>query len=142
MSRKTDFIKVLKRYGSDISYRLLDKNGTYTEAVSTKAFIQPLRYKNKMYIGNSYLQPGELDGGHYLYMGEIYGPNIPIYDGGELMGFWSPPHKTPTGRKLKYSTFRHPLATDHWDQAMMTARKDELTAAYTKYLKEGGHDKT
>lgn len=70
MSRKTDFIKVLKRYGSDISYRLLDKNGTYTEAVSTKAFIQPLRYKNKMYIGNSYLQPGELDGGHYLYMGD------------------------------------------------------------------------
>ena len=79
---------------------------------------------------------------HYQYMGEIYGPNIPIYDGGELMGFWSPPHKTPTGRKLKYSTFRHPLATDHWDQAMMTARKDELTAAYTRYLKEGGHDKT
>ena len=79
---------------------------------------------------------------HYQYMGEIYGPNIPIYDGGKLMGFWSPPHKTPTGRKLKYSTFRQPLATDHWDQAMMTARKDELTAAYTRYLKEGGHDKT
>ena len=75
---------------------------------------------------------------HYQYMGEVYGPNIPIFDGEELMGFWSPPHKTPTGQKLKYHTFRHPLATSHWDQAMMTARREDLMLSYEEYLKLGG----
>lgn len=71
---------------------------------------------------------------HYQYMGELYGPNIPIKDGNEVVGFWSPPHKTATGKKLKYSTFRHPLATDHWDKAMMIARKDDLINSYKNYL--------
>lgn len=72
---------------------------------------------------------------HYQYMGEVYGPNYPITDGGELVGFYSPPHKTPTGEKLQYSTFRHPLATDHWDKAMMTARKNDLVKSYENHLK-------
>ena len=75
---------------------------------------------------------------HYQYMGEVYGPNIPIFDGEELMGFWSPPHKAPTGKKLKHNTFIHPLATNHWDQAMMTAKKDDLAKSYEEYLKLGG----
>ena len=75
---------------------------------------------------------------HYQYMGEVYGPNIQIFDGEELMGFWSPPHKAPTGKKLKHNTFIHSLATDHWDQAMMTARKDDLAKSYEEYLKLGG----
>ncbi len=69
---------------------------------------------------------------HYQYMGEIYGPNYPIIDGGNVVGFYSPPHKTPTGRKMKYS---NPQATDHWDKAMMNAHKDELAQAYENYLK-------
>ena len=41
----------------------------------------------------------------YLYYGEVYGPNIPRYEAGELAGFWSPPGKKkhPTGRKLTYN---------------------------------------
>ena len=41
----------------------------------------------------------------YLYYGEVYGPNIPRYEAGELAGFWSPPgqKKHPTGRPLTYS---------------------------------------
>ena len=41
----------------------------------------------------------------YLYYGEVYGPNIPIFEAGELAGFWSPPgqKKHPTGRPLTYS---------------------------------------
>lgn len=58
-----------------------------------------------------------------------------ITDGGEVVGFFSPPHKTPTGKRLEYSTFRHPLATDHWDKAMMTARKEDLVKSYEEYLK-------
>lgn len=72
---------------------------------------------------------------HYQYMGVVYGPNIPIKDGDMVVGFWSPPHKTPTNRKLKYSTFRHPLATDHWDKAMVTARKDDLAKTFENYLR-------
>ncbi|MFR3882843.1 MAG: minor capsid protein [Lachnospiraceae bacterium] len=72
---------------------------------------------------------------HYQYEGELYGPNYPISDGGEAVGFFSPPHKTPTGKRLEYSTFRHPLATDHWDKAMMTARKEDLAKSYEEYLK-------
>lgn len=49
---------------------------------------------------------------HYLYQGEIYGPNIPIYDAtGNLTGYWSPPKKEPTGRPIKYHTGG---TTDHW----------------------------
>ena len=74
---------------------------------------------------------------HYQYAGEVYGPNYPIYDGNTIVGWCSPPHKTPTGRSLKHSKFRHPLATSEWDKAMMTARKGGLTKAYQRYLNGG-----
>ncbi|MEI3184204.1 MAG: minor capsid protein [Lachnospiraceae bacterium] len=47
---------------------------------------------------------------HYQYEGVAYGPNYPIMDG-TVMGFYSPPHKSSTGKKLKYSHFgiRRPL---------------------------------
>lgn len=49
---------------------------------------------------------------HYQYIGEIYGPNIPVYDGaGNLTGYFSPPKKKPTGRPLQYHTGG---TTDHW----------------------------
>lgn len=72
---------------------------------------------------------------HYQYEGEVYGPNYPIYENGEIAGWYSPGHKQATGKSIHYSTFRHPLATDHWDKAMMTARKGDLARAYERYLK-------
>lgn len=74
---------------------------------------------------------------HYQYMGEVYGPNYPIKEGGIIVGWCSPSHKTPTGKKIKHSKFRHPLATSEWDKAMMTARKDDLAKAYQRYLNGG-----
>lgn len=51
---------------------------------------------------------------HLMYVGEIYGPNIPIIDSaGNVTGFFSPPKKHPTGRPITY----HPEGTergDHW----------------------------
>ena len=42
---------------------------------------------------------------HYQYMGEIYGPNIPEKDAsGNIIGWWSPPVKEPTGRPITYHT--------------------------------------
>lgn len=59
---------------------------------------------------------------HYQYIGLVYGPNIPILDdNNNIIGWWSPPNKHPTGENLTYSKEFHPLATHHWDQAMMEA---------------------
>jgi hypothetical protein len=38
--------------------------------ITVHAMLQPLRYKNKMYLGGAYLPTGFEDGGHYLYIGE------------------------------------------------------------------------
>lgn len=49
---------------------------------------------------------------HYQYEGIVYGPNIPIKDAeGNIIGWYSPPKKNPTGRQLTY----HAAGTgDHW----------------------------
>lgn len=42
---------------------------------------------------------------HMLYVGEVYGPNIPIKDSeGNITGWYSPPKKHPTGREIQYHT--------------------------------------
>lgn len=74
---------------------------------------------------------------HYQYKGLAYGPNYPITDGGDVIGWYSPSRKTPTGKKLNYSKGRHPLATSEWDKAMMKSRKSDLARAYENYLKGG-----
>lgn len=60
---------------------------------------------------------------HYQYMGEVYGPNIPIRDAeGNITGYWSPPKKHPTGRQLQY----HTAGTgDHWFSKAKEMHKDE-----------------
>lgn len=50
--------------------------------------------------------------GMYIYRGEIYGPNIPRFDdAGNVVGWYSPPKKHPTGRKM---TMHTPGTTDHF----------------------------
>ena len=62
---------------------------------------------------------------HYQYEGIVYGPNIPEYDdSGNIIGYWSPPNKKPTGRKLQY----HPKGTergDHWFEKAKEQHKDD-----------------
>lgn len=81
---------------------------------------------------------------HYQWMGEVYGPNIPIYEDGVFAGFVSPPKKHPTGRKLQYNrgpdgkrreSVYHPLATSHWEVAAMAAHKGDLCRDIENYLK-------
>lgn len=73
---------------------------------------------------------------HYLYEGEIYGPNIPIKDDGEIVGWFSPPgqKKNPTGRQMTYTTDYHPRATAHWDEVMMQEKRDEFNAQVEQIL--------
>ena len=59
---------------------------------------------------------------HYMYYGEVYGPNIPVFidDSGEPAYFFSPPgeKKHPTGKPLQYSTDYNPLAGPFWLERM------------------------
>lgn len=59
---------------------------------------------------------------HYLYYGEVYGPNIPVFedDSGIPTRFFSRPgeKKTPTGRALQYNTDVNPLAGPFWFERM------------------------
>ena len=72
---------------------------------------------------------------HYQYYGEVYGPNIPIFDdnSGVPSGFFSPPGqaKYPTGRPINYKKDVNPLAgafplermkADRLDNIIMEAR--------------------
>lgn len=59
---------------------------------------------------------------HYMYYGEVYGPNIPVFidDSGEPAYFFSPPgeKKHPTGKQIQYSTDYNPLAGPFWLERM------------------------
>lgn len=66
----------------------------------------------------------------YLYYGEIYGPNFPIFESGELAGFRSPKgqKKHPTGRPLTYSGA--PERGAYWfPRAMAEHREDVVREA-------------
>lgn len=52
--------RMIKKTGVDVTV----KNGDYVQ--KTKAIIEPLMYKNKMYLSGDMLPLGYLDGGHYL----------------------------------------------------------------------------
>lgn len=70
------------------------------------------------------------DYAHYLYVGEKYGPNIPEYDSaGNLIGFWSPPHKYPTGQSLHYHT---PGTGKEWFEKS----KEKNLQSWTRLVKE------
>ena len=67
----------------------------------------------------------------YLYYGEVYGPNIPITQNGEVIGFFSPrgQAKIPTGRDLSYDTTKHPLAGKLWFERMKTDHIQDIKKA-------------
>jgi hypothetical protein len=73
---------------------------------------------------------------HYQYIGLVYGPNIPIIENGEIVGWFSPPRQTkhPTGEELKYSTEKHPLASKEWNKAMMRDKGDAFTKEVEKAI--------
>lgn len=67
---------------------------------------------------------------HYQYYGEVYGPNIPIFDddSGGPTGFWSPPgqKKKPTGRELQHKTDINPLAGPFWFERMKSGHLNDI----------------
>ncbi|MBR5773843.1 MAG: hypothetical protein IKY44_03225 [Clostridia bacterium] len=65
MSRDLNFNKVISSVGKTVTAHLPDGwcSGPY------KALIQPLRYKNKMYLDGTYTDIGRNTSGYYLYIG-------------------------------------------------------------------------
>ena len=67
---------------------------------------------------------------HYLYHGEVYGPNIPVFedDSGVPTRWFSPPgrKKTPTGRSLTYATDVNPLAGSFWFERMKADHLEDI----------------
>lgn len=67
---------------------------------------------------------------HYQYYGEVYGPNIPIFDDDteDPTGWFSPPgrEKYPTGRDLQYKTDTNPLAGSFWHERMKADHIDDI----------------
>ena len=64
---------------------------------------------------------------HYQYEGKVYGPNIPLADG----GFFSPvAPKQPTGAELQYHGA--PMRGAHWDKRMMADHADEVVDAVAR----------
>ena len=68
---------------------------------------------------------------HYVWEGEVYGPNFPIKVDGEIVGWRSPPgkgSKHPTGRRMRYSSS---TATSHWAEVALREQRGVI-------LKESG----
>lgn len=63
---------------------------------------------------------------HYQHYGEVWGPNFPIVENGEIVGYYSPPEKHPTGQQLQYNTELHSLAGSHWFDRAMADHKDDV----------------
>lgn len=66
----------------------------------------------------------------YQYRGEIYGPSYPKKDSnGNIIGWYSPPKKYPTGRPI---TYHHPGTGKEWFE---TAKQQNLQS-WVKLVKE------
>lgn len=67
---------------------------------------------------------------HYMYYGEVMGPNIPVFEdnSGVPTRFFSPPGKKKhyTGKKLKYSKDANPLAGAFWAERMKADRINDI----------------
>ena len=67
---------------------------------------------------------------HYMYMGEVYGPTIPVFDddSGIPTRFFSRPgeKKKPTGRAIQYKTDKNALAGPFWAERMKADHIDDI----------------
>lgn len=64
MSLTTSMSSAIRKYGSTVK---IEKHG---ETTYCKAFIQPLRRRNRSYLSDKILPAGCFDSGYYLYIGD------------------------------------------------------------------------
>ena len=145
-------MKVTLKWNKSINAIVKDKTGGKSGLVflanEAKRLMDPYVPANNMVLAQNVRVYSEGNRGivhylspyaHYQYEGKVYvDPTTgkAAFTNGEGL-YWSRRGvgKIATGRNLTYNTFRHPLATSHWDKAMLTARKGDLVKAYENYLK-------
>lgn len=75
---------------------------------------------------------------HYIYEGVIYGPNVPITQGGEIVGYFSPEApKHSTGRQMTFNTMFSGYASRHWDEAAKPAQLPMLIKSMQAFVDSG-----
>lgn len=71
---------------------------------------------------------------HYAYEGLVYGPNVPISQGGAIVGYFSPvAPKHPTGRMLQFSG----MGSRHWDEAAKPTQLPALVRSLQAFVDSG-----
>jgi hypothetical protein len=66
---------------------------------------------------------------HYMYYGEVYGPNFPIFVNGSAEPIWRSKKgeaKHPMGRKLTYRTEKNALAGPFWFERMKADHLNDI----------------
>lgn len=79
----------------------------------------------------------EMNYAHYMYEGLVMGPNIPIKENGKIVGYFSPPKKHYTGKKIKYHQDKHEYAGHHWDRRMVNNEMDKVVKTVEDYIRRG-----
>lgn len=98
--------------------KAMDKYVPYNEGTLAKYTIE-----DDQYI--VYNQPYA----HYMYVGQVMGPNIPIKEDGIIVGWFSKKPKHYTGKQIDYSKSiarGHKYAGPQWDKRMWNAEKDKI----------------
>ena len=72
---------------------------------------------------------------HYMWQGDVMGPNIPIKKNGVIQGWFSPKGqpKHYTGAKIQY----HGAGGPHWEQRMWSAEKNDVIREVERYMRNG-----
>lgn len=75
---------------------------------------------------------------HYIYEGIVYGPNVPITQGGVIVGYFSPEApKHPTGKQMTFNTMFSGHASRHWDEAAKPTQLPLLTKSIQAFVDSG-----
>ena len=78
---------------------------------------------------------------HYMYVGEVMGPSIPIKENGVLVGFFSKKgeKKQYTGREIEYTkSAGHEYAGPYWEKRMWSAEKNDVIREIQDFVNRGG----
>ena len=75
---------------------------------------------------------------HYIYEGVVYGPNVPITQGGVIVGYFSPEApKHSTGQQMTFSRMFSAKASRHWDEAARPTQLPMLIQSVQKFVNSG-----
>lgn len=146
MADKKDFHLEWKEPIPQLTKKVFGRKAQLFAANEFKRVMEPYVPANNMMLSRNVTVTADANSGeisynspyaHYQYEGTVYVDPVTgkgaFYNGDR---FWSRPGvgKRPSERKLRYRTFRHPLATDHWDKAAASSHGQAVADAVARYV--------